>query len=139
MTEIIKRKVYICIYEPGNDGLYHWSIFVSNDNINTTIGTIYQVGWGKEKGGPMILNVGENKSLSKSRSFIKKYELGEITNINLINNAVERAYLPKMTIEDHKEGKNCQTWCKEVINTLITNKTLPEKAKDIINTIPLEE
>jgi len=132
------RTVYIIQQEAGDDGLYHWKLFVAKPGSQTA-GTWHDVVWSSDKDVGMEHRGPKEFSEAKSRGTKGLHKIGDIkaTDAARVDQVCAITKTPQYTVED--KDKNCQTWVYDVVRTLVKEKVLAAGAIALLDKVPKEE
>ncbi|KIY53526.1 hypothetical protein FISHEDRAFT_55112 [Fistulina hepatica ATCC 64428] len=108
-------SVYIAREDADDDGKYHWKILVGSSEADIIW---FDVVWSDKKSEGMKVRGNKRFIEEKSRGFIEAHFIGTLLKEDerrMQAIIYEETYRPQFTVEDHKAGRNCQTWAKEVV------------------------
>jgi hypothetical protein len=103
---------------PGDDGLYHWKLFLANPGSKDQ-GTWHDVIWSNDENVGMEHHGPLPYTESKSKGFIRRWKIAEIdeAHAHAVDATCAATRTPEYEVAD--KDKNCQTWIYDVIHSLI--------------------
>ncbi|KAH7885001.1 hypothetical protein F5I97DRAFT_1928420 [Phlebopus sp. FC_14] len=133
-----QRKLYVIQQDAGNDGLYHWKLFLATEG-KTTSGVWHDVVWSPDKDVGMLHRGPISYSEAKSRNLLGIWEIGTIASSDAVQVDIicSTTRTPQYTVED--KDKNCQTWIFDVVGGLVQAGILDQSAFANLARVPRVE
>jgi len=134
----MSQNVYVIQQEAGDDGLYHWKLFLADPGSSTT-GVWYDVVWSADKDEGSKRRGPKPYSEAMSRGFMGSHAIGSIASANVqqFHDVVVATPTPEYSVAD--KDKNCQTWLREVVSGLVNAGLLESSALTKVDNVPKEE
>lgn len=122
----------------GDDGLYHWKLFLA-DAGSTTTGVWHDVVWSDDKDVGMVHRGPKPYAEAMSRNLVKVWEIGAVdeANAHLVDETCASTPTPKYDVAD--KDKNCQTWIYDVVEGLISQGAVGDDVTAKLDEIPKVE